>query len=140
MYRSDPRVGAALPGNPPISVDRLGEDYDIHPFTMINEGAMEAIERLRKLVEYTCREIINDDHPLRVEAVGGSENLVFEGHCSPGDIGLIIGAPCQQCADPHGHTRVAAVLACETPLQEAVPRVVLEAYESAMAGQGVGHD
>jgi uncharacterized protein len=52
---------------------------------------MENIERLRKLVEYACREVIDDGHPLSVEAVGGSENLVFEVHCDPGDVGLIIG-------------------------------------------------
>jgi hypothetical protein len=29
---------------------------------------MENIERLRQLVDYTCREIIDDDHPVSVAA------------------------------------------------------------------------
>jgi hypothetical protein len=70
----------------------------------------------------------------------GAENIVLEVHCSPGDVGLIIGAPCRPWPDPHGHQRVAAVLAGETPLPEAGTRVGLDADESAMAGEGVGHD
>jgi hypothetical protein len=100
---------------------------------------MKAIERSRKLIEYTCGEVIDDDHPLSVEAVGGSENLVFEVHGSPGDVGLIIGAPCGPWPDPQGHHRVAAALTGEQPLEEAVTRVVLAADTSAMAGEGVGH-
>jgi predicted RNA-binding protein YlqC (UPF0109 family) len=52
---------------------------------------MDTIERLRKLVEYTCRAVIDEDHPLAVKAVAGSENLLFEIHCEPGDVGLSIG-------------------------------------------------
>ena len=52
---------------------------------------MDTIERLRKLVEYTCRAVIDEDHPLAVKAVAGSENLLFEIHCEHGDVGLLIG-------------------------------------------------
>jgi predicted RNA-binding protein YlqC (UPF0109 family) len=49
----------------------------------------ELIERLRKLVEYNCREVIDDGHSVQVEAVGGAENLLFEIRCD--DAGLMIG-------------------------------------------------
>ena len=39
---------------------------------------MESIEHLRKLVTYAGREILDADHPLTVEAVGGTEYRVFE--------------------------------------------------------------
>lgn len=51
----------------------------------------QLIERLRTLVETNCREILDEDHLLCVDAVGGSENVVFEVHCDKADIGLIIG-------------------------------------------------
>ncbi len=97
------------------------------------------IDRLTRVVECTCREVINSGHPLSVEAVGGQEKLVFEVDCEPSDEGLIIGAPCRPWTAPHGHQRVAAVWTCEQPHQEPVTRVVLAADESAKAGKGVRH-
>jgi predicted RNA-binding protein YlqC (UPF0109 family) len=49
------------------------------------------IERLRCLVEANCRAIVDDEHPIHVEAIGGAENLLFEVQCDPGDVGLLIG-------------------------------------------------
>jgi hypothetical protein len=106
----------------------------------INEGVMKITERLKKLVTETCAAVIDDNHPLNVEAVGGQEHLVFQGSCAPGDEGLISGAPGRPWTEPHGHTRFAAVLDVEKPHQEAVTRGVHEADESAMTGEGVGHD
>jgi hypothetical protein len=97
------------------------------------------INCLTHIVECTCRAIIDSDHPLSVEAAGGQEHLVFEVDCQPGDEGLSIGAPGRPWTDPHGHTRVAAVLEGEKPLQAAVTRVVRDADESAMASTGGGH-
>jgi hypothetical protein len=101
---------------------------------------MGTMERLQAVVAFHCRQVMDEDHPLHVEAVGGQENLVFEIHCAPADAGLIIGAPCRPWTNPHGNQCFAAVLEVETPLQAAVTRVVLDASESAMAGEGVGHD
>src|SRR5882672_10637825 len=98
------------------------------------------IDRLTRVVECNCREVIDNDHAVPVEAVGSQENLVCEVDCEPGDEGLIIGAPCRSWTDPHGHQRVDAVWTCEQPRQEAVTRVVLAADGSAMAGEGVPHD
>jgi hypothetical protein len=91
-------------------------------------------------VAYACREVLDTEHPLAVETVGGQEHLVFEVPCAPGDAGLILGAPGRPWPDPHGHQRVAAVLAAEQPLPEAGTRVGFEADESAMAGEGVPID
>jgi hypothetical protein len=101
---------------------------------------MERLERLTRVVECHCREVINEAHPLPVEAVGGQEHLVCEGDCQPDHEGLIIGAPYRQGSDSHGHARMAAVLDCEKPLQVAITRVVLTADEGAMVGEGVPHD
>jgi hypothetical protein len=100
---------------------------------------MERIARLHQPVEDHGQAVIADGHPLTVDAIGGAEHLLFEVSCEPGNEGLIIGAPWRQGTDPHGHQRFAAVLAGVNPLQAAVTRVVHDAYESAMAGEGVGH-
>ena len=97
------------------------------------------IERFKKLVACTCRQVIGDDHPLSVDAVGGSEHIVCEVHCRPEDVGLILWAPGRPWPAPHGHMRVAAGLGWEKPLPAAVTGVVLGADASAMAGEGVGH-
>ena len=80
---------------------------------------MRRIERLKHLVEYNCREVIDAVYPPSVEAAGGSAMVVFEVHRHPSDVGLSTGAPGRPWSERHGHTRVAAVLACATPLQEA---------------------
>jgi hypothetical protein len=98
------------------------------------------IDRLTRVVECNGRDVIDKDHPVPVEAVGSQETLVFEVDCEPGDEGLIIGAPCRPWTEPHGHTSVAAIWEFEKPRQEPVTRVGLAADESAMAGEGVGHD
>jgi hypothetical protein len=108
-------------------------------FNLSYEGTMELSEQLTQLVECTCREVINDAHPVPVEALGGQENLVSEVSCEPSDEGLSIGAPGRPWTHPHGHTCVAAVLEFEKPLQEPVTPVVLAADESAMASTGGGH-
>jgi len=51
----------------------------------------QLIERLKKVVEFNCREIIDPDHQLSVECVEGKENLLFEVSCLTQDVGLIIG-------------------------------------------------
>jgi hypothetical protein len=101
---------------------------------------MKFTARLHKHVEHTCRAVIDDEHPGTVEAVGGQKHPGFEVACEPGDEGLLLGAPGRQGADPHGHRRLAAVLAGEKPLYEAAMRVVRETDASAMAGEGAGHD
>jgi hypothetical protein len=101
---------------------------------------MKLTNRLQTRVEDTCRAVIDDAHPGTVEAVGCQEHRGFEGSCQPGDAGLLLGAPGRQGADPHGHQRVAAVLAGEKPLHEAAMRVVCEADAPAMASEGVPHD
>jgi hypothetical protein len=100
---------------------------------------MERTGQLQKRVENTCREILDEDHLVTVEAVGGQEPLVFEGSCKPGDKGLISGAPCRQRTDPHGHQRLADVLEGEKPFPEGWTIMVHEADESAMASTGGGH-
>jgi hypothetical protein len=97
-------------------------------------------ERLTRVMECHCREVIDHDHPLSVEVVGSPEHLVFEVAGEPGDESLILGGPCRQGTAPHDHTRCAAVWKVETPRQEAVTRVVLAADGSALAGEGVPHD
>ena len=49
------------------------------------------VERLRLLVEHTCQAVIDEGHDLSAVAIPGDENVVFEVHCAPGDIGLVIG-------------------------------------------------
>jgi hypothetical protein len=93
---------------------------------------MELIECFSKLDEGNGRAVVVDDHPLSLEAIGGQETLGFEVSCEPG-------VPGRLGIDPHRHTRVAAVLTGEKPLPAAVTRVVREADEPAMAGEGVGH-
>jgi hypothetical protein len=110
-------------------------------FNLSHEDVMDPlIDRLTRVVECNCREVIDNAHPVTVEAVSGQENLIFEVYCEPGDEGLIIGAPGRPWTDPPGNQRVGAVLEVEKPLQKAVTRVVLEAYESAMAGESVPND
>jgi hypothetical protein len=99
---------------------------------------MELIERLRKPVEDNGREAIDGAHPQSV--VGGQKHRGFDVSCEPGDEGLMLGAPGRQGADPHGHQRIAAVLAGEKPFPAAVTRAVRDADASAMAGAGAGHD
>lgn len=53
---------------------------------------MELTERLRQLVIANAAAVIDDDHPLHVEAIAGSENILFEIDCLKEDIGLVIGA------------------------------------------------
>jgi hypothetical protein len=101
---------------------------------------MKYTNRRQTLVEDTCWVAIDDDHPVPVDAVGGRAHRGFEVSSQPGDEGLLLGAPCRQGADPHGHQRVAAVLEVEKPRHEAAMRVVRETNASALAGEGVGHD
>jgi len=97
------------------------------------------IERLTRVVECNGRTVIEKDHPVPVEAVGGQGHLIFEVDCQPGDEGLSIGAPGRQGTEPYGHKLFAAVLEGEQPHQEAVTRVGLAADGSAMASTGGGH-
>jgi hypothetical protein len=101
---------------------------------------MKLTKRLQTRVEDTCGVVIDVEHPVSVEAVGGQKPLVFEGSCQPGDEGLMLGAPGRQGTDPHGHQRLAAVLAGEKPLPAAGTRVVRAADEAVMVGEGVPHD
>jgi hypothetical protein len=57
----------------------------------LEDFKMEVTERLRQLVEFMARSILDDEHPLKVHAVNGAENIVLEVSCSPDDIGLLIG-------------------------------------------------
>jgi hypothetical protein len=104
------------------------------------EATMERMARLHTPVEDTCQAVIGDGHPCTVDASHGAEKRVLTVSSHPGDAGLILGAPGQQGADPHGHQRVAAVLESENPLQTAVTRVARDADASARAGEGVPHD
>jgi len=97
---------------------------------------MELIERLRQLVHDNCAAVIDDGHDLAVQAVGGEEHMVFEVSCEPRDEGLILGTPCRHGTDPHGHTRFAAVLVSEKPLQEAVTRLVLRSRRVGYGRRG----
>jgi hypothetical protein len=100
---------------------------------------MGTMARLQAVVAFHCRQVMDEDLPLPVEAVGGQEHVVFDVHGAPEDVGLGIGAPCGHGTDPHGTTQVAAGLGLEKPLQAAVTGVVLDADEAAMGGEGVGH-
>jgi hypothetical protein len=100
---------------------------------------MKLTSQFHKLLEDTCQEVLDDEHPVSVEAVGGQENRAFEGSSQPGDEGLSIGGPGRQGTDLRGHQRLAAVLAGEKPLPAAVTTVVREADESAITGEEVGH-
>jgi hypothetical protein len=101
---------------------------------------MGTMERLQAVVAFHCRQVMDEDHPLHVEAVGGQEHVVFDVHGAPEDVGLSIGAPCRHGTDPHGTPQVAAVLEFKKPLPAAVTGVVLAADESTRAGEGVQHD
>jgi hypothetical protein len=101
---------------------------------------MKLTSQFQKLLEDTCQEVLDDDHPVPADAVGGQEHWGFEGSCEPGAEGLLLGVPGRQGTDPHGHQWFAAVLAGEKPLPAAVTRVVRETDASAMAGKGVPHD
>jgi hypothetical protein len=101
---------------------------------------MKRTSQFQKLLEDTCQDVLDDDHPVPAEAVGGQKPLVFEGSSQAGAEGPLLGAPGRPGADPHDHQRVAAGLACEKRLPAAGTRVVREADESTMAGEGVGHD
>ena len=100
---------------------------------------MGTIARLKEVVECHGQQVIDDDHPRSVHAVGGQEHRVVAGPGRPADVRLRLGAPCRQRREPHGHTRVAAVVACEKPSQTAGTRGVLAADASALAGEGMGH-
>jgi hypothetical protein len=101
---------------------------------------MKLIDCLTYVVECHGWEVIDQDHPVPVEAVGSQEILVCDVDYQPGDEGLILGGPCRQGTEPSGHKPFAAVLAGEQPHQEAGTRVVLAADESAMVGEEVPHD
>jgi hypothetical protein len=123
-----------------ISVDTLTSCSDFNVFNERHEDVMDPqIERLKRVMECHCREVIDHDHPLSVEVVGSPENLVFEVDCQPGDEGLSIGAPCRQGTEPYGHKPVPAVLEGEKPLQKPVTPVGLAADGSAMASEGGVH-
>jgi hypothetical protein len=100
---------------------------------------MELIARLHTPVEDHGQAVIADGHPFTVDAIHGAEKRLLAASSHPGDEGLILGAPCRQRTDPHGHQRLADVLAGEKPCPEAVTRVVCEVDASAMAGEGMGH-
>jgi hypothetical protein len=100
---------------------------------------MKLTSQFHKLLEDTCQEVLDDDHPVPVDAVGNQENRVFDVSCEPEDESLILGAPCRQGTGPRDHQHSVAVLEGETPLPAAVTRVVREAEESAITGEGVGH-
>jgi hypothetical protein len=100
---------------------------------------MKRIDCLTYVVECHGRDVMDQDHPVPVEAVGSQEILVCDVDCQPGDEGLILGGPCRQGTEPSGHKPFAAVLAGEQPRPEAVTRVVRDADASVMAGEGVGH-
>ena len=117
------------PGTSYASVDTLQLEGSFNVFNLSHEGTMKRSEPLKHLVECTCREVINDAHPVPVEAVGGPEHRVFEGSCEPSEEGLSIGAPGKRWTDPQDDTGVAAVT-----------RTVLAADEGTMAGTGVPHD
>ena len=100
---------------------------------------MEHTLRRHKRGEDHRQAVINDGHPLTVDAIGGAEHLLCEVSSQPGDEGLLLGAPCREGTDPHVHTRLAAVLECEKRLPAAIMRVVPEADASVMAGEGADH-
>jgi hypothetical protein len=100
---------------------------------------MERIAKLHQPVEDNCQAVIADRHPLTVEAIHSTEKRLLVVPSHPGHEGLLLGTPCQQWTDPHGHTRFAAVLEGEKPFPEAGTRVMRDADASAMAGEGVGH-
>jgi hypothetical protein len=101
---------------------------------------MERMARLHTPVEDHGQAVIGDGHPFTVDAMHGAETRVLAVSSQPGDDGLVLGAPCRQGGDPHGYTRAAAVLAAKKPLPAAVTRVVREADEAVMVGEGVWHD
>ena len=101
---------------------------------------MEPTARRHTRGEDHRQAVINDGHPLTVDAIGGAEHRLCEGSCQPGDEGLLLGAPGREGTDPHGTMRVAAVSEGEKRLLDAGTRVVREADESAMAGKGAPHD
>jgi hypothetical protein len=100
---------------------------------------MERMARLHQPVEDHGQAVIADGHPSTVEALHGAEKRLLAVSSHPGNEGLLLGTPGRQGTDPHGHQRLAAVLAGEKPCPEAVTRVVCEVDASAMAGEGVGH-
>jgi hypothetical protein len=104
------------------------------------EATMERIARLHKPVEDHGQAVIDDGHPFTVDASHGAEKRVRAVSSLPGDEGLLLGAPGRQGTDPHGRQRLAAILEVETPLHEAAMRVMREADEAVMVGEGVGHD
>jgi hypothetical protein len=91
---------------------------------------MQRTARPQNFVDDHGRPGLADDYPVPAQAVGGQETLVFDVSSQPGDAGLLLGAPGRQGADPHGHTRVAAVSEGEKRLPDAGTRVVREADAS----------
>lgn len=49
------------------------------------------IARLTRVVEFNCQEVIDENHSVTVECIGGAENLLFEISCDQSDVGLVIG-------------------------------------------------
>ena len=101
---------------------------------------MERLARLHTPIEDSRQAVIADGHPLTVEALHGTEKRLLVVPSHPGHDGLLLGMPCSQGTDPHGHQRLTAVSVGENPLPAAGTIVVRTANESAMAGEGVGHD
>ena len=52
---------------------------------------MEMKERLKNIVIDTCMAIIDENHDVNVNVIGGQENILFEIHCKQEDVGLVIG-------------------------------------------------
>jgi hypothetical protein len=100
---------------------------------------MELIARLHQPDEDHGQAVIADGHPLTVEAIHSTEKRLLMVPSHPGHEGLLLGTPCSQGTDPHGHRRFATVLAGEKPLPAAVMKMVRAADASAMTGEGVGH-
>ena len=101
---------------------------------------MERMAKLHTPVEDHGQAVIDDGHPCTVDASHGAEKRVRAVSSQAGDEGLLLGAPCRQGGDPHGHQWFAAVLEVEKPLHEAAMRVGPEADASAIAGERAPHD
>jgi hypothetical protein len=49
----------------------------------------QLIDRLKRLVEFNCREVIDPDHEVTVESVGGAENRLCRKFCLGGHEGAV---------------------------------------------------
>jgi predicted RNA-binding protein YlqC (UPF0109 family) len=47
--------------------------------------------RLKELVEYVAKELVDHPDQVRVEEVGGARSIIFELHVAPSDMGRVIG-------------------------------------------------